>query len=343
MSLTTLDASPPIIDDQDRGSIDYRRVRIGGLADGSQVGLPVQIVRGHRPGPTVYLGAGIHGDEIAGIRIVQRVLRDLDPTALSGSIIGVPVQNPLAVQNQHRFALQHLLRSPLDHLVVDPWMSFGATDVAGTYAQSVAATITALATQADVAIDVHTPTTGGRYVPFAFLPKEDGSSEYARALAVARAFSPDYILRARTGVYVGDGTLHVELTRRGVPTFGVELGEGGRIESAETIDRGVRGILGALREVGVIEAGSDSSVAQRPRVPELESMTAVRTEDAGYLETVVEVGDHVEGGQLIASVFDEYGQLGFEVTAPHEGPLMRLTTLPTVAAGDRVAQIGVGR
>ena len=76
------------------GTAELRRVRVGEAADGSEVTLPVALFRGRRAGPTLYLQAGLHGDEMTGIEICRRVLAELDPAALSGTVACVPLANP---------------------------------------------------------------------------------------------------------------------------------------------------------------------------------------------------------------------------------------------------------
>ena len=65
-------------------------------------------------GPRVYLGAAIHGDEVNGIAILARALKQIDLQRLAGSIVCVPVQHPLALHADHRLPLAQFLRSPLD-------------------------------------------------------------------------------------------------------------------------------------------------------------------------------------------------------------------------------------
>ena len=45
------------------------------LPTGSWLSLPVTVVHGCRPGPTVWLSGAIHGDELNGVEIIRRVLR----------------------------------------------------------------------------------------------------------------------------------------------------------------------------------------------------------------------------------------------------------------------------
>jgi len=59
--------------------------------DGIDGPTPVLVINGATRGPVLCLTAAIHGDELNGIEIVRRVMYDLDPSKLSGAVIGVPI------------------------------------------------------------------------------------------------------------------------------------------------------------------------------------------------------------------------------------------------------------
>ncbi len=61
--------------------------------DGNSIPRGVLVANGTRPGPTLCLTAVLHGDEHNGLEIVRRVLYEIDPTHLSGAVIGVPIVN----------------------------------------------------------------------------------------------------------------------------------------------------------------------------------------------------------------------------------------------------------
>ena len=55
--------------------------------------VPVWIARGQRPGKTLAVTAGIHGDELNGIEVARRVFVETDPKQLSGTLVVLPVLN----------------------------------------------------------------------------------------------------------------------------------------------------------------------------------------------------------------------------------------------------------
>ena len=118
-------------------------------------------------------------------------------------------------QAQHRVFVGHYLKSPLDQSPNDPWISFPGDANGNMAAQLAHFLFDRLMRHADYLIDIHTPTTGGRYAPFAFLPPPDAGAAAVAAEAMAKAFGVDYILSTDQGLYVSEQSPHVVLARRG--------------------------------------------------------------------------------------------------------------------------------
>ena len=76
---------------------------ISQLVTGADVTLPVHVLHGREDGPTVWVSAAIHGDEVAGVEIVRRVLERLQPTHLRGTLLAVPIVNVLGVMAGDRY------------------------------------------------------------------------------------------------------------------------------------------------------------------------------------------------------------------------------------------------
>ncbi len=318
------------------GSIERTAIPVGTMSDGSPVEIQVILIRGVEDGPTAYIGAGVHGDEVTSTATVVHLLRDLDPTRLRGRVIAVPVQSPLAFRAHHRLAIQLLARSPMDQFATDPFMHFPG-DSTGNYGQVVAAKLFALISSSDALFDLHTPTTGGRYVPFIFLPPPSVPRDvYERAIALANAFSPDFILKTDAGVYVGESTAHVAAARAGIPGFGWEVGEGGHLQ-LDGVKRGAAGLRNGLMHLGMLE-GSPNQLGPA-RV--ITSMTPVRAEHGGIWELEAPLGIDVEKGDCLGLVRNLWGDVLQEVRAPHAGPFMRSTTFGSVSSSERLIQIGV--
>ena len=304
------------------------------MPDGSRVQIPVALVNGARSGPALYLGAAIHGDEANGVAIAARVLASVDPAALAGRLVCVPVQSPLAFQVDHRVPVGLYLKTPLDQAPIDPWTAFPG-DPAGNITERLAHTLFSLIRECDAAIDVHTPTRGGRYVPITILP-HPSLPDFARADALGRAFGSGFIMATDQGMYVRDGILCVEATRAGVPCFTFEIGEGGRVEENATA-AGARSVLNAMRHLGMLSGAPEPP----PRTVRMRAFLGLRATRGGLLTTDAELGARVAAGAPLARIHDVYGDLVETITAPRDGHFVRSTTFSAVAAGERVATLGV--
>jgi hypothetical protein len=73
------------------GEIVYGSLAVEGLA------VPVVIATGRKPGPTLLVLGAQHAGELSGLGAIDRVLADLDPEALSGTLLCLPIANPLHV------------------------------------------------------------------------------------------------------------------------------------------------------------------------------------------------------------------------------------------------------
>ena len=117
------------------GTRQRHEIELVELADGTKVCIPLDIIHGSAPGPRLYLGAAIHGDEVDGVAILFRALANIDPATLRGSIVCVPVQHPLSFHADHRLPISQFMKSPLDQAPADAWACFPG-DADGNLAQS---------------------------------------------------------------------------------------------------------------------------------------------------------------------------------------------------------------
>ncbi|GBD47109.1 succinylglutamate desuccinylase/aspartoacylase family protein [Methylopila sp. Yamaguchi] len=305
------------------------------LADGSSVQLPLVLINGAKPGPRIYIGAGIHGDEVNGIALVNRALAAIDPKTLSGSIVCCPVQQPLALLADHRLPISQYLKSPLDQAPTDAWTCFPG-DPQGNIAQVMAATLFRLISQCDAALDVHTPTRGGRYVPIAILPHMNLGEPAREAERMAQLLGTGWIMRGDKGMYVSDGILCVEATKAGIPGFTFEIGEGGRLEE-DQVAIGAQCVANLLIGLGMIEG--DQVPPAETHV--MRDFLGLRANRGGLLITERALGEAVKAGDVLCRIFNVYGDEVEVVSAPEDGLLVRTTTLGSVSKGERVATLGL--
>ena len=60
---------------------------------GNAYHIPV-MVKTSGSGPTLFLQSSIHGDELAGAKIIQELFQELDPATMTGTVVGIVGANP---------------------------------------------------------------------------------------------------------------------------------------------------------------------------------------------------------------------------------------------------------
>jgi predicted deacylase len=71
------------------------RITLARLPSGIEVTTTVHTYAGSDSGPTLYVQAAQHGREINGTEVLRRLHERLDSAALSGTLITIPVADPL--------------------------------------------------------------------------------------------------------------------------------------------------------------------------------------------------------------------------------------------------------
>ena len=198
--------------------------------------LPALVIKGINPGPTLLVTAGVHGDEFEGMVAIPRFVRSLDPGALAGTVVGLPICNPLAFESQSR-------ESPPTVDGKNLAREFPGQN-AGSGTQRLAAHLFSLVQRLlgpyDLFVDLHSGGSRYRYLSMVGYRDIDGPSREASEEA-ARHFGSGRLW------LIGDdpGTFNSETSRVGIPTIGTETtGQGGcRPEDVADYVRGLRDLL----------------------------------------------------------------------------------------------------
>ena len=123
-----------------------------------------------------------------------------------------------------------------------------------------------------------------------------------------------------------------------MPAFTFEIGEGGRLE-ADLIPTGVRCMLNAMRFLRMLPG----DVEPPPETVVMTRFVGIRATSGGLLHTEVPLGVRVRQGDVLARIYSVYGDERETIRAPIDGVFVRMTTFPSVTAGERVVTLGVER
>lgn len=317
--------------DFDRDGVQHGFLRLPYSRDDSAWGsvmIPLCAIR-NGEGPTALLTGGNHGDEYEGPLALYDLARTLDPKEVSGTVIIVPAMNYPAFRAGTR-------TSPIDRGNMN--RSFpGKAD--GTVTEKIADYFQRhLLPRADIVLDFH---SGGKtldFLPFCAAHVLPDKEQERKAFAAVTAFSAPYSMRMieidAVGMY---DTAAEEMGKVFVTT---ELGGGGT-SRAETVRIARRGTLNVLRHAGIVSGADDVQPTRWLDMPSGDCFSFA--EDDGLIETMVDLGEGVEEGAVVARIHPvgRTGGAPQEIQAKMSGVLAARHFPGLVKAGDCAAVLAV--
>jgi uncharacterized protein len=318
----------------DRGERVHARVPFAEFSDGSPVTIPVAVINGARPGPTFYLQAGLHGDELTGIEICRRVLAELDPKRMAGTVVSIPTAHIPAYLGRTRGFL-HEERWLIDINRIFPGNPRGLMTERLAHIL-----LNEFVIPAEFSLDLHSALDGCTMTPFVYIdPDDDEGGTLAMREKLGRAFGTPLLYYKKRGEKLGTsvmtGSLRTQSEIAGRPMFSAEMGESRRV-SHEFVSLGVRGVHNVLRTLGIEEGDPEPPGPQRI----FRTITLVHADHGGGLRTRVALRDEVKAGQLLAEIVDVFGDVVERITSPVDGFIQRLMLLGSVATGAEIVWIG---
>lgn len=311
---------------RDSFAIGSVRVRAGSARDlalpitrlvtGADVDLPVRVVHGREDGPTVWVNAAIHGDEVVGVEVIRQVLADLSAKTLRGTLIAVPIVNVHGFMIGSRYLPD---RRDLNR-------SFPGSARGSLAARIAHLMMTEVVAKCEVGIDLHTGS--GRR---SNLPQIRADLEDPRTRGLAEAFAAPVMLNAR----LRDGSLRHAAREHGAAVLLYEAGEAGRFDDW-AVDAGVAGVRRVLAALDMIDADDKDDPA--PSVA-CDKSGWVRARGSGILHLEVDLGQRVEHGDRLGGLSDSFGRRVRLVHADRTGIVVGRTEMPLVNSGDAVVHI----
>ena len=287
----------------------------------ADLSIAVQVIRGKVDGPTLFISAAIHGDEINGVEIIRRLLQSKSLKKMHGTLIAIPIVNVYGFLNHTRY-----LPDGRDLNRSFPGSPKGSLTgrVAHTFIKEIVGKCTH-------GIDLH---TGSRHR--SNFPQIRADLDNPQAKAMTEAFGVPLAIDAK----IRDGSLRACAGDAGIPVILYEAGEALRFDEVY-IRAGVKGIINVMRSIGMLPKSTSKKI---PPSPIISGQTSwVRASDSGILRTFVPLGGKVVAGQIIAMVADPLGTRETAIVAPTDGMVIGRTNLPLVYEGDatfHIAQYG---
>lgn len=284
---------------------------------GQDILVPVVVAKGAQPGPVVGLTAVVHGNELNGLKIIQRLFGELDPTTLVGTVVGVPVVNVPSILNYER-----RFNDGEDLNRIMPGSESG--NRSQVYAARI---VSRIVSHFDYLLDLHTASFGRV------------NSYYIRANMKSRAANKLALLQNAEIILNNegaDGTLRAAASDLGIHAITLEVGDPNRFQKG-VIRSGLEGVYNVLADLGVTQ--DEVQPADEPAVicPSSQWLYADR---GGILEVKVDLTQTVKAGQPIATIRDIFGKVIRNYEAPYDGIVIGKSTHPVGQTGSRIVHLG---
>jgi predicted deacylase len=280
------------------------------------VDVPAFELTGAHAGPHLSLIGGVHGCEYSSIAAVTKVMRELDPAQLSGTVTAVPVVSMASFEQRSPFVV------PADGKNLN--RAFPG-DPAGTYTDRLAHDVyTMLIEPADAFIDLHGGDLVEALEPFALYANRESKD-------LALAFGLPYVIDYSESDALAGMTASV--AKLGVIA---EAGGAGQLEAHAT-DLLANGTTNALKLLEMLPGDPDA-----PRSTILTRFEWLYSAPGGFWVATCRTGDHAAKGDVLGEVRDLYGDVLETILAPADGVILFLTTSAAVSANGLLLGLGAG-
>jgi len=279
--------------------------------------IPIMIAKGTHPGKTMGMTAAIHGNEVNGVPILQKLFKNLDPNNVHGAIVGIPVANiPSFERKKRRFVdgrdlNHHFPGKPDGHN-------------SSVYAYHL---FQRCIKHFDYLIDLHTASFGRVNT---YYIRADLSDPITKRMALLQ--------NAQIIVHnpPNDSTLRGAASHEKIHAITLEVGNPNIFQKG-IIRSGLTGIYNVLHEFDLYPDQIDH--------PKNEAILCkdsywLYTQEGGVLEVLPELAQHIQKDEVVAIVRDIFGDIVKRYTAPEDGIVIGKSISPVNISGGRILHLG---
>jgi predicted deacylase len=291
--------------------------------------IPVVVVNGSRPGPTLALVSGAHGTEYASIIALENLIQNIDPRDISGAVIIVPLVNLGSFEKK----VPHV--NPTDGKSMN---RFYPGNPNGTQTERASWMMTKeVVEKSDYLIDLHGGDLDESLRPYSYWSKTGDERLDTATRNMVLAFGLDHIIVVTDRPKDANASRYLDSTAstRGKPAIAVEAGASGTTEPDE-IQALVDGCYNVMRLLKMVP-GKTTQIEHPVWIDKVSSVTS---DVEGIFYTAVERGSYVAQGMKLGYVTDFFGKTLWEAHAPTAGVVLYVCSVPSMNKGDTVANIG---
>jgi uncharacterized protein len=291
--------------------------------------IPVVVVKGTRPGPTLALVSGAHGTEYASIIALENVIQSIDPQEISGAVIIVPLVNLGSFEKK----VPHV--NPTDGKSMN--RSYPGNPN-GTQTERASWLMTKeVVEKCDYLIDLHGGDLDESLRPYAYWSKTGDERLDTVSRGMVLAFGLDHIILVTDRPKDPNASRYLDSTAstRGKPAIAVEAGASGMTEP-DDVQALVDGCYNVMKFLKMLP-GRATPIEHPVWIGKVSSVTS---DTEGIFYPAVERGSYVAQGMKLGYVTDFFGKPIWEAHAPTAGVVLYVCSVPSMNKGDTVANIG---
>src|SRR5438067_12707381 len=207
--------------------------------------VPVVVVNGAKPGKVLAMVSGAHGTGYVSIIPIEKLIAQIDPAQLTGTVILVPLVNIASFEQK----VPHV--NPVDNKSMNRFYP-GKAD--GTQTERASYLITKqIVDRCDYLIDYHAGDLDESLRPYAYWGPTGHAEQDRISKATVLAFGLDPIMTWSQGPTDPNATRYLDNTAtvRGKPSIVVEAGYAGSVET-DAVNVVVNGTLSTMRALYMI-------------------------------------------------------------------------------------------
>jgi len=292
--------------------------------------IPVVVVNGVKPGKILALVSGAHGTEYVSIIAIEKLIAQIDPAQLTGTVILVPLVNIASFEQK----VPHV--NPVDNKSMNRFYP-GKAD--GTQTERASFLITKqIVDRCDYLIDYHGGDLDESLRPYAYWGPTGHAEQDRISKEMVLAFGLDHIIIWSERPTDPNATRYLDNTAtvRGKPSIVVEAGHAGTVET-DDVNLLVNGTLSTMRALKMIPG--EPHVIENPVW--IEKLSDVLADGPGIWYPLVKRGTYVSAGMKLGMITDYFGKVIAEPRAPVTGVVLHVNAVPSLKKGDNIADLGV--
>ena len=295
------------------------QIEVASLYDYTKLSIPIEVIRGSESGPTLFISAAIHGDEINGVEIIKRLLKRQSLKKIKGTLILIPIVNIFGFNSRSRYLPD---RRDLNRCFPGSAEGSLGSRMARIFMKEIVNKCTH-------GIDLHTGAIHRTNLPQIRACIDDPDTK-----KLALSFGVPVIINST----LRDGSLREAARKKDVKTLLFEGGEALRFNES-VIKAGVHGCLSVMQNIGMLAQKTSKQTHEAKKVYTANQSYWVRASHSGSFKIHKSLGDQIEKDEKLATITDPFGEDPHVIYAEEPGIIIGLSTIPLVNKGDAMVHI----